>query len=161
MTDPRPRPKYGEYAPIDQVPVAPLAPPKIETPAPAPAAIAPPRDVLFTTFLLAVGAFDVVTSWAQVADLPSALQTLYASQGVGEYTSIGFATSVGLVANLLRATILVVVIVLSLVRIQHKRRAFWIPLIGGVAAAVVLMVGVTVAMLGDPALLSFLESRAG
>lgn len=159
MTDPRPRPQYGEYAPIDQTPVAPPPPAKVQDPAPE--AVAPPRDVLFTTFLLAVGAFDVVTSWGQIADLPSALQTLYTAQGVGEYTSIGFATTVGLVANLLRATILVVVIVLSLVRIQRKRRAFWIPLIGGVAAAIVLMVSVTVAMLGDPALLAFLGSRAG
>ncbi len=199
MTDHRPPPRYGEYAPLE--PTAPpdrAAPGDSGTPpdraAPADSGTPPDRaapaasssvtvkstaaersgsalaasagtrerplwDTLVTSILLALGTFDVVNSWPQVADFTSALNTLYAAQGIGTFTSAALAATMGLVANIVRLVILLAVIAISLVRIHLRKRAFPVPIIGAVAAGIVLIAFVAVLMLNDPAMVAYLHSR--
>lgn len=163
MTDDRPEPKYGQYAPV------PPAPPVVEAdPVPAPAPVAPqaevavrPRrtwDVVLTTLLLLVGVYDVVTSFGAFANLGMAMRVVYEQQGFGTFTSDELASAMGLVANVLRIGLLVAAIVVSLVRIGHNRIAFWVPLGAGVLAVLAVTVCVLVAALGDPALMEYVRN---
>ena len=162
MTDSRPQPKYGEYAPT---PPAVVEPPRVVDEAAAESirdAAARPRrswDVILTTALLLVGVFDVVTGFEQFANLAATLRTFYEQQGYGAFTSVELAAAMGLVANITRIVLLVAAIVVSLLRIARNLLAFWAPLGAGVIAALVVVVCILVTVLGDPALAEFVQNQ--
>lgn len=166
MTDPtdptpvdqRPQPRYGQYAPVPPAGyVAPQATP--EPVAPPEPAVRPRRtwDIVLTSSLLLVGVYDVVAGFSQYLDLGPALVTAFEQQGFGEFTSFARAAEVGVVLTVIRVVILMVTIVVSLLLISRGRRAFWVPLTGGVLAALVLMVCVFVIVLGDPAFTQYVS----
>lgn len=156
--DPRPRPRYGEYAPLPPAGyVEPVATP--EPPA-APVAVERPRrtwDIVLTASLLLVGVYDVVAGFSQYLDLGPALVAAFEQQGFGEFTSFEAASQVGLVLTVIRIAILAVVVPVSLLLIARGRRAFWVPLAGGVLAALALMVCIFVVVLGDPAFTQYVS----
>lgn len=173
MTDDRPKPRWGEYADT---------PPKIDYPPPAaPSQAGPPpgqqssadagaekpeaprntRDILITTVLLLLGVFDVASMWSTFSALGSQLGPAFEQQGVGEFTSVALANTVGMWLNVARAAILVVTIVVSLVLISRGRRAFWVPLAGGVLAMIVLLVLVSYVILNDPAFMQYVGQSRG
>jgi hypothetical protein len=179
MTDERPRPKYGEYAPIDAAaqpdavatqpaPVEPRAAdiPAVTSPEPSQAidgtdAAAAPRhphrtwDVVLTTALLLMGVYSVVTSADDFLHLGPLLSQLYATQGIGEYTSTELAAAVGVALVIAQVVVLVVTIVISLVFLARHRIAFYIPLAGAVLNVIVIVACLLIAMLGDPAFLEY------
>jgi hypothetical protein len=151
MTDDRPRPKYGEYAPIAPAPVV------VEAPAPAveaPAEQKPRnvRDLIITTVLLLLAVADVTTSFSLYANLAVQVKALvYVPLGIpGDVTST-LAEPVGLAINIARVTLLVVTIVVSLLLIARRRRAFWVPLAGYALAGLVSTILVFVVLADDPA----------
>lgn len=155
MTDPRPEPKYGQYAPI---------PPAVEQPEPTVAA-APPapnrtRDIVITTVLLLIGVYDVVTGFAGFASLGAALTQAYELQGIPGFASAVFADQMGVVINVVKTVLLVLTIVVSLLLVGRHRRAFWVPLAGGLVAALVVVVCILVVLLGDPALLAWAQTQS-
>ncbi len=161
MSDPRPEPKYGQYAPIVPAPLAPepvvLTPTPTPPPAPAPNRT---RDIVFTTLLLLLGVYDVVTGFVGFASLGTALAQAYEVQGIPGFASKALADQVGIGINIGKTALLVVTIVVSLVMIARHRRAFWIPLAAGVLAALGVIVCVLVVLLGDPALLAWAETQS-
>jgi len=151
MTEPdnRPRPQYGEYAPIAPVAErwpAPEAPTMVEAPP-----VNRTRDVVVTTVLLLLGVFDVVTSFATFADLGMALSQVYAQLGIDGTVSAALAAPYGLAINISRVGILAITIVVSLLLIARHRRAFWVPLAGFAVAGIVSSVLIIVVMSNDPA----------
>lgn len=151
--DPRPQPRWGQYA--DVPPPAPqYPPPSIPEPPPAPRLTG---DVVLATLLLLIGVYDVVAQWPLYTSLGSALREAYELQGFGEFTSIALADSLGTILNVVRAGLLVVAIVWSLVRIARHRRAFWVPLGAGVLAAVIAVGFLFAIMLQDPALMEYVQ----
>lgn len=156
--DPRPKPRYGEYAPLPPTGyVQPAAPPEPLAP---PTAIERPRrtwDVVLTASLLLVGVYDVVAGFSQYLNLGPALVAAFEQQGFGEFTSFGLASELGVVLTGIRIAILVVVTIVSLLLIARGRRAFWVPLLGGVLAALALMVCIFVIVLGDPAFVQYVN----
>ncbi|WP_369523967.1 DUF6264 family protein [Salinibacterium soli] len=157
--DPRPQPRWGQYA--DVPPPAPqYPPPSIPEPAPEPERRRT-GDIVLTTVLLLVGVYDVVAQWPLYASLGSALQEAYRVQGIGEFTSIGLADSMGVVLNIVRAGLLAVVVAWSLVRIGRRKRAFWVPLAGGVLAGIVAIGFLFAIILQDPAFLEYAQRTAG
>lgn len=156
MTDDRPQPKYGQYAPIPPTPVAEPAPVVV---APVPPAPSRTRDVVVTTVLLLFGVFDVVTGFSQFAHLGDALIAAYTAQGFGTFTSIALADSMGLGINIARVAILVLVTVAALLRIARGKAAFWIPLLGAVASVLVIVVCVLVVVIHDPALAAYVAQQ--
>lgn len=156
MTDERPRPRYGEYAPVP--PPAATPTPAQQAPAAPPAPVGPPapvekprnvRDIVITTLLLLLGVFDVST-----ADFAYRLSATYQFLAI-DGPSGELAGSLSTLGTVLRWAILVVTIVVSLVLIARRRRAFWVPLAGYVLATVVTGVLALVILLNDPAYLAW------
>ena len=166
MTDERPKPRWGEYA--DTPPAIEYPPPTVPsvpaTPPDKAEKVEPPRrtrDILITTVLLLLGVFDVASMWPTFAALGSQLGPAFEQQGVGEFTSVELANSVGQWLNVARVAILVVTIIVSLLLIARGRRAFWVPLAGGVLAMIVLLVLVSYVILNDPAFLQYVNQSRG
>ncbi|WP_341952619.1 DUF6264 family protein [Salinibacterium sp. TMP30] len=199
MTDPRPRPKYGEYAPLPiaapshpsdgavdsqssdasvtpQQPAPPVAPRDLgsasSTHRPdaaqphfantANAAIAPERkrrmwDVLLTSTLLLFGVVDVINTFSTVSNLGPALREGLAGQGVESFSSEALAAEAGGAANIVRLVVLVLAIVFSLIQIQRKRIAFWIPIVGAVIAGIALVVAILVTVMSDPGFMAYVD----
>jgi hypothetical protein len=164
VTDNRPEPKYGQYAPIppatvqeDEPPVAP-APAEI---AAEPTALLPRRnwDVVLTTFLLLMAVFDVVTGFARFADLAGALRDTYAVQGITGFDSDALAATFGVVINVSRIVLLVIAIVWSLRRISRHRISFWVPLVLAFVSGLVVVVCVLVVVLNDPAFTAYVMEQ--
>jgi len=163
VTDPRPRPQYGEYAPIPPAAPAPEVkavtpdpvPPTEQTPAEQPPVKKFSRDLIITSALLVIGVWDVVTGFAQYSDLSTLLQQAYDQLGVGEFTSTDLALSMGALINGGRVVILLLTIVLSLWRISKGKLSFWIPLVGAVVAGIFVGVCSVIVMTSDPAFIAF------
>jgi hypothetical protein len=150
MTDDRPRPKYGEYAPVAPAAVTPepvVAPPELAT-APYPNRI---RDIAVTTVLLLLGVADVVSSFSTFADLGPTLTELYKQVGIGGVASAAVAAQFGLGINIGRISVLAITVVVSLLLIARHRRAFWVPLAGFLLAGLTTTVLLAALMLNDPA----------
>jgi len=159
MTDDRPRPKYGEYGPV--IPTAPVV--AAPTPPPAPVAAPAPnrtRDIVITTLFLLVGVYDVVTGFSGFASLGAALAQAYEVQGIPGFESRTLADQVGVGINIAKSAVLVLTIAVSLLFIARHRRAFWVPLAGGVLAFLIVSVCVLVVILQDPALLAWAGTQS-
>jgi uncharacterized membrane protein YphA (DoxX/SURF4 family) len=160
MTDNRPEPKYGQYAPIP--PVAPNAPaPYVQAPeTPTPRLLTQQRrtwDVVLTTLLLFVGVIDVVTGWRTFAGLADGLTAAYAAQNYPAFTSEALATTMGLALNIARGTVLALTIVVSMLRIRAGRIAVWVPIVGAVVAGILVIIGLIVVIMQDPALAEYVQ----
>jgi len=163
VTDPRPRPQYGEYAPIP--PATPGPEVEAVTPDPVSPVEKPPvdqppvkrfsRDLIITSALLVIGVWDVVTGFSQYSDLPTLIQQAYDQLGVGQFTSTELALSMGALINGGRVAILLLTIVLSLWRISKGKISFWIPLAGAVVAGIFVGVCSVIVMTSDPAFVAF------
>lgn len=159
MTDDRPRPQYGEYAPLPPVTAAPepiAAPVEVVEAQPAPRRT---WDVVFTTALLLFGVIDVVVAFEYFATLPVALREVYEQMGVPAFTSDALALQMGLAINVVRVVVLVIVIVISLWRIARGRLAFWVPLAGALVAGLALVACILVVMISDPAMAQYLAQQ--
>jgi hypothetical protein len=154
MTDDRPQPKYGQYAPLTTPAPAPQPP--------APIGVArPPRtwDLLLTTALLLFGVYDVVTGFDKFSNLADALRSVYTAQGYGTFTSDDLASSMGLAINVVRIVTLAAAVLVSLLLIRAGRRAFWVPLAGATFAGLFMIIGLFVVILGDPAFAQYVASQ--
>jgi Family of unknown function (DUF6264) len=157
MTDDRPTPRYGEYAPAGSVPAvsetAAVAPVDAE-----PTAAVTPRvgrrnwDVALTTALLLVGVLDVVNSFSRFGNLAALLRTLYDQQGLGTFTSDQLADDMGIAINVTRVVLLVVAVGFGLWMLGRNRLAFWVPLSAGALAFIIVVVCLLVVVITDPAL---------
>ncbi|MBG6054817.1 hypothetical protein IWX81_001207 [Salinibacterium sp. CAN_S4] len=155
MTDDRPRPKYGEYAPAGSIPIAPT-PAEVALPAAPDQPVEPTRkrrtwDVALTTALMLVGVLDVVGSFARFGELAPILRDLFEQQGIGTFTSDQLAADMGTAINVARVVVLVVGVAGGLWRLRRNRIAFWVPLSAGVLAFVIVCVCLLVVVISDPA----------
>ncbi|WP_146066146.1 DUF6264 family protein [Cryobacterium sp. Y82] len=178
--DPRPRPQYGELAPegwtwqppvekdrVEAVPAPAFGagtalPPQATTPplrsAPVPRTV-PGWDRPWTVGLLAFGLLATVYGVFSLGGFPIAMQAFYTDQGLGTYApsaSIGAITTTGaitLVFVWLAATAVSVRLLL------RRRRAFFVPIIGGAVSLVVLFAFTMAALFIDPTLIEFLSRQ--
>ena len=169
MTDPRPRPQYGEYASRDDQakaaghPAPSFAPPTVPpaagpTPAPSARAGTPRRwDIVLSVALLAYGAVNVVAGFFQFADLGAVLEQVYTRMGIGKYTPTPLAGTLGVVINVTSSVLFVLTALLTTRLLRRGRLAFYLPIIGGVLAWIVSFVCVAVLMFGDPAFTAYVN----
>jgi hypothetical protein len=142
----------GAPPPADPT-IAPAAPPG-QSKRPVPGWDRPLTIGLLTFGLLATlyGAFSL-------GALPDAMQMIYTQQGIGTYTptaAIGPITSIGAIALVF---IWLVATTVSVRLLLRRRRAFYIPVIGGALSTVTMFAFMLVAMLSDPTLIEFLSRQ--
>ena len=160
MTDDRPRPKYGEYAPVPPAPVAPppAAPPVVDESA---SRSRNTRDTIATTVLLLLGVWDVASSFPMYAQFGVLLGAAYEQQGYGDFTAVELATQYGMILNVVRIAILAIVLVVSLILLARRRVAFWVPLAGGVLAAILVVVFVAIILANEPGFAEYVKNLQG
>ncbi|TFC51001.1 MULTISPECIES: DUF6264 family protein [unclassified Cryobacterium] len=179
--DYRPQPRYGELAPEgwtwtppqdEPVPAASAAASTTVTPAratrgsaerPASAApgsvpgTAPAWDRPLTISLLVFGLLGAYFTISILGSLPQALAMLYSQAELGEYTVTDSVTAIITGGSIGQAVVWVAAAVSSILLLLRGRRAFYVPIIGGVVAFVLLVAAVAVVLAGDPALLEYLS----
>lgn len=167
----RPRPQYGEYAtPEEQrariqrpevtealdAGVAPQPEQSEPTPAPAagprPGALRGPLwDRIITGGLLAYGLVSTVSTIVQLLDFPRYAESAAGVLGVdATYTNLQAGYVWGAAAALVYGIGWLLTALLTWRRLRHGRIAFWIPIAGFVATALIAGVCVTLALVGDP-----------
>ena len=168
--DERPRPQYGEYAPEGWT----WTPPPGETtsdPAPqmaTPAARAPaggaatgaagrPVDRIITVVLLALAVLGALNSVLSLQQLAPQVQLVYDQQGIGDFTPPAWLPTLALIGTIAQLALLAVTLVWSVRRLRAGRLAFWVPIAGGAASVIVMMVLVSIVFLNDPTFLSYLD----
>lgn len=162
MTDERPRPQYGEYAPEGWVSPH-YPPPNVEdvvTAAPAAPVVARRSwDVALTVALLVLGLYTVLSGYIGFSSLPQVFDQLFTQMGVGDFSSDAAANAVGIAANIVQTVLWLAGAVLGWRALRANRIAFWWPLGAGILAnlIVVVMVGVVIAM--DPAYAAYLAQQ--
>ncbi|KQR24894.1 DUF6264 family protein [Microbacterium sp. Leaf151] len=170
----RPRPQYGEYAtPEEQrariqrpevtealeAGVAPQPEPPAAAPASAPTPAAAPRpgalrgplwDRIITGGLLAYGLVSTVSTIVQLLDFPRYAESAAAVLSVdATYTNLQAGYVWGAAAALVYGIGWLLTALLTWRRLRRGRIAFWIPLAGFVATALIAGVCVTLALVGD------------
>lgn len=199
MSEPRPRPQFGEYAspeeqrariaePIDEqraeeLGIAPVVPieakpePTLreqtrqapQAPAPdgpsSPVALPPggrrpvTGDRLATSLLLGLGLVGLIVTMPNLLDLPGIIRPALVQLGVSGYSSDGIASAMGILALGLQIAIWIAAVVLSMRSLRTGRLTFWIPLVAGVAANIVLFICFAVAVGADPAFMEFVRAQ--
>ncbi len=160
MTDPRPRPQYGEYAPEGWV--SPHYQPPAETPPPvAEDVVVQPRkrrtwDTVLTFALLGLGLYSVLSGFVGFSRLPEIFDQMFTQLGIGEFTSDAAASLIGVLANITQTTIWIIAAVGAGIFLQRGKIAFWWPLAGGVLANLIVVIMVGVVMASDPAYAAYI-----
>ena len=169
--DNRPKPKYGELAPEGwswtppqddtDVPAIPLAPggasgvPSVEPTSDASPGPARARawDRPVTLALLILGLLATFFTVSVLGTLPEALQMLYTQQDLGTYTPDVAVVSLITAGRFVEGGIWIATAVVSILLLRKGRRAFYVPLIGGVVSVVALFVFISAVLATDPSLL--------
>lgn len=167
MSDPRPRPQYGEYATPEQqraaigVPeevAAPSAPPEpAHRPPTAPAttvAAQPTRlaDRIITVALLTYGLVTVIGAVPQLADFTGFAEQWMQMAGVeGDFTNTASGSLWGTVSVWVLVGGWILTAYLSWLSLSRRRVTWWIPLVGAIVTFGIVTVCLVVPLLGDPA----------
>ena len=116
---------------------------------------APRWNLTVTILLLLFGLFGMTYSIATLQALPAAMQLLHSTQNLGDYTpdsSVGATIAAGSIAL---AAVWAVSAGLSVWLLVRRRLSFYVPLIAGIVALVVLFVAAGVVLATDPVLLDY------
>jgi Family of unknown function (DUF6264) len=172
----RPRPQFGEYAPEGwtwQPPAGETTSdpaPQLPTPPapPSPRALAAasareerparPTDRAVTMLLLVIGVLGVWLSIGVLQAMPDSIQLLHTQEGIEPYTPGPEIPGLILTGSIVLIVIWVITAVGSVALMRARRPSFWLPIAGGVIAAIALIVFTAIALSGDPALIEQLTT---
>lgn len=134
----------------------------IQSPPPAAAAGANPLirpvpawDRYVTITLLVVGLLATFSAVSSFSAVPTVMQQLYTGQGLGTYVPAASVSATLLIGSILEGLIWAATAALSVSLMVRGKRAFYLPIIGGVIAGVVLFVFMIVVLVTDANVLSF------
>jgi hypothetical protein len=174
MSEQRERPQYGEYASVDEqvaaggyaVETAPAAPPAQLAPPVATSRVAgaPPAhrpwDLALTVAFLVFGAYSVVSSIPGLLDFGATINQIYALSGYGDYTELALADGIGIGILVSQSVLFVATVLVTALRLRAHKIAFFVPLVGGVVAGLVIFVLMLVAIVSDPAFAATLDAQS-
>ena len=170
--DRRPRPQFGELAPegwvweppvTDAVPADTPAEPVTSaaeasstgaSAAPPPAHSVPGWDRGLTLSLLIFGLLAALTTIAMFTGLTTTMQTVYTQQDLGTYTPAASLPALVVLGSTLAGLVWALTATAAIRLLVRARRAFYIPLIGGVLSTVVTIVVMMVILGTDPTLVN-------
>jgi hypothetical protein len=177
----RPRPQFGEYATPDQQRDAIKVPLSDHESIPVESQVSPTShisvqgasraepsaigtqvrpsagDRFATVLLLAIGLITVLMTIPALSNLPAAIAPTFVQLGVGTFTADDFARSMGWGALIAEIVLWVLALVLSLRALRRGKRAWWIPLVFGVLANIVVFAAIAIAMTADPAFTDYVN----
>ena len=136
-------------------------PPSPGAPAPGPGQQArlgqpaPTWNLTLTVLLGVFGFFGMSYSIATLQAIPASMQLLHSTNGLGEYTPAPVVGTLVAVGSILMAVIWAVSAGISAWMLVKRRLAFWIPLVAGIVAMVVLLIFAGAVLATDPVLLGF------
>ncbi len=116
---------------------------------------APPywnRPVTF--ILLIIGLLGALQSVGFLTELPQTIQSLHAYERLGTYKAAPPVGTIILIGEIVQLVIWAVSFVISLTLVARRRLSFYVPLLAGVAGAVVLVACTALVLATDPVLLS-------
>lgn len=116
-------------------------------------------DRLATSILLGLGLVGLIVTMPGLLDLPGLIRPALVRMGVSGYSSDGLASAMGILALGLQIALWVGAIILSSRSLRAGRLTFWIPLVAGVAANLVVVICLAVAMGADPAFMEYVRSQ--
>ncbi|MBI5161325.1 MAG: hypothetical protein HY996_07930 [Micrococcales bacterium] len=166
-SDPRPRPDFGEYASPEEVaritgrPVGadPVPPPAAADPASGASPITPPGraaplwDRALTVTLFVVGAWTVAGFVFDPLTFSTSLEASARSAGFTGDVADATIDQIGRVVGITLLVVFVGALVGALLLRPRFRILFWIPLSAAVLSAIVLLVGLSIAVAHVPGLL--------
>lgn len=125
--------------------------------------VLPPRrsaDRIATFVLIAIGLLNIVVTMPNLLDLAGAVRTVYVQFDISGYNSDQLAQILGITALLAQVILWVAALMLSSRALRAGKPAFWIPLVAGVVANVILIAAVSIAIASDPAFLAFVQANS-
>lgn len=120
-----------------------------------------PVDRFISWGLLGLGLFSVLQSTAALFDLPTVIDAFFASADLDPYAPVAAGRVLGLVALAVYVGSWVLALVVVQRRVARGRSSWWIPLIAGAVANVVVLVCVGAAMMIDPSIAGYIQEMAG
>jgi hypothetical protein len=182
--DQRPRPKYGELAPegwtwspppgarppgditpVDGAQARSVPPHQASAPAPGQQYLgntgekkhgtAPGWDRPVTLGLLLLGLIGVFSTVVILGAVPEAIQMLYTQEKLGTYTPAAGVAGLLVAGKLTQGALWIGTAALSIFVTRQHRRAFYLPLIGGVVSLVAMFIFLSVILATDPTLMNF------
>jgi hypothetical protein len=105
--------------------------------------------------LIVVGLLGTFLAISVLAALPQAVQVLYTQEGLGSYTPAPSVGGIIMAGSITEAAVWLVSTVVAILLMTRGKRAFYVPLIGGVVAFVVIFVFMTIVLTTDPTLFDY------
>ncbi|QEE61920.1 hypothetical protein FVA74_10330 [Salinibacterium sp. dk2585] len=152
------RPRVEEQATDATAPAA--TAPAVERPA-APAPAASDKGAgnrMATTMLLVFGLACTLLSIPSLLGLGDGLATAFGAQGLDAYTSFTAARAFGIIAIIAQLLLWVLTLWLSVAAVRRGRASWWIPLVAGVLAVLLVSALWLAAIIVDPAFMRYVES---
>jgi hypothetical protein len=125
------------------------------------ATVRAPLDRFISWGLLGLGLFTVLQSTIALFDLPTVIDGYFAFADLDPYGPVAAGRILGLVALVVYVASWVLALVFVQRRIARGRSSWWIPLIAGAVANVVVLVCVGSAMMIDPSIAGYIQEMAG
>jgi len=179
----RPRPQFGELATPDEQRAAIAVPPDVAAPESVPVAEAPkrrtapqsladqtstadgtvraPADRFVSWALLGLGLFNILTTSAALIDLPGAIDQFFAADDLEPYAPVTIGRALGLGALVVTVLLWILSLVLVQRRVNVGKISWWIPVVAGVVAIIVVLVCVGGAMMIDPSVFDYIQRMSG
>lgn len=179
----RPRPQFGELATPEEQRAAIAVPADVAAPEPVPVVekgkhaaapeslaqqtqtadgvVRPPLDRFASWVLLGLGLFNILTTSSALIDLPAAITQFFAADDLDPYGPVGLGRALGIGALIVNAGLWILTLVIVQRRVNAGRISWWIPLVAGVVANVVLLVCVGAAMMIDPSVFQHIQTMSG
>lgn len=112
-------------------------------------------DRIFTIVLLSIGALGALNVAGALMNLPQTFAQIYALYDLGPFAAPAFFGVLSTLGWMLPLGLWAVALIMSIQFMQRGKVAFYIPLIAGVAAAIVAVVLMSIAVTAAPELLTY------
>jgi len=120
-----------------------------------------PLDRFASWALLGVGLFNILTTSSALIDLPAAITQFFAADGLDPYGPVAAGRALGIGALIVNVALWILTLVVVQRRVNAGRTSWWIPIVAGVVANVILLVCVGAAMMIDPSVLDYIQRMSG
>ncbi|MEV8212338.1 DUF6264 family protein [Leifsonia sp. NPDC077715] len=122
---------------------------------------APTWNLTLTILLAVFGFFGMLYSIATLQAIPASMQLLHSTNGLGDYTPAPVVGTLVLIGSILMGVIWAASAGLAALLLVRRRLAFWVPLVAGIVAMVVLLIFAGAVLATDPVLLGFYSGTSG